>query len=294
MRNILIFLIAGILFIGCKESVEEDNNHLKDTTITEDFPGVVKVKNKVFNVPSPVQASYLVKEQDIRFDKSLLNNADNYVNYLTTFKQALNIGVYGANLGNLFIYDQLSESAQYFNVVKKLSEQVGVLNSIDRELLQKIEKNSDNKDSLTYLMSDIYKEIDAYLMENEQEDLGLLIIAGGWVESLYLLTKIAEENKNPEIISRIGEQKNPLNHIIELLHPYYNVKSDDFDYLHEELVDLSIVFEGIEETYTYEAPETDPENKITVIHSVTNYNITDEDLKEISEKVEKIRNWIIE
>ncbi len=283
-----------LVFSACDEDDNGKTDNNTDTIAVSDVPPIVKVKDKLFSVPSPMQASEFIKNKNIPFNMEYLNVPENYSKYLTTYKQALNIGVYGADLGNLFVYDQLSQSAQYFNVVKKLSEQVGVMNSINQQLLDRIEANSDNKDSLIFIISDIYREIDNYLVENDQQEIGGLIITGGWIESVYYLTKIIEKDRDPEIINRIAEQKSPLNNIIELLHPYYNEKSDEFDELIEQLVDLSVIFDGIEETYTYEPSETFPEKKLTVIHSTTTYSITDEEIQKISEKIDAIRSKIIE
>lgn len=293
MKKTIFLFFISLIVISCNEEVDQNINK-PDTSDIPIIPGLVKVRNKVFSVPSPIQASILVKDLNIPFYEDFLNSPDNYVKYLTSFKQSVNIGVYGANLGNLFIYDQLSESAYYFSVIKKLAEQVGVLNSLNQSLFDRIEDNSNNKDSLIFIMSDIFKDIDSYLLENNQEQIGVLIIAGGWIESLFLLTKIASVTNKPEVNLRIGEQKSPLNNIIDLLQPYYNSGNPDIDYLIEKLVDLSIVFEDIEEVYTYSPPETDPQNKITVINSVTTYNISADDLNLISEKIENLRTWLIE
>ncbi len=290
----IFFLIPFcILHFSCKN----DKNNVENLPDTNSFdynsPQIVKIENKVFSVPSPMQASALVKDKNIPFDPDLLNKASNHVKYLTSFKQALNIGVYGADMGNLFLYDQLSQSAEYFSVIKNLSEDVGIMNSINESVLNRIENNNTNRDSLMYIISEVYREIDSYLLENEQGELGILIITGGWVESIFMLTKIAETTKDPEIISRIGEQQNPLNNLIELLQPYYGQKSDDFDYLLEALVELSITFDAIEATYVYEEPVVDEINKTSIINSTTTYNITQEQLTDITDKISKLREWII-
>lgn len=293
-KLLLLFISLSLVFNSCVDKETENNNSLPDTS-GNDYTGpqIVKIDDKVFSVPSPMQASMLVKEKNIAFNADLLNSAENYTKYLTSFKQALNIGVYGANLGNLFIYDQLSKSAEYFNVIKILSEQVGVLNSINEAVLERIEKNNNNRDSLMYIISEIYRQIDSYLLENEQEELGVLIITGGWIESIYMLSDIVADNHDPEIISRIAEQQKPLSNLIELLQPHYEQKSEEFDFLLESLVDLSIVFDGIEATYVYEAPTINPETKTTIINSTTTYNISEEQLALIKEKVIKLRMWII-
>ncbi|MBN2894103.1 MAG: hypothetical protein JXL97_19690 [Bacteroidales bacterium] len=295
MKKIL-FLLISVLFIvsSCNEDENNNSTNNPDTSLNNySGPEMVKINDKIFSVPSPIQASALVKEKNIPFNPDLLNKTDNYTKYLTSFKQALNIGVYGANLGNLFIYDQLSQSAEYFNVIKKLSEQVGVMNSINEALIKRIENNNDNRDSLMYIISEVYRQIDSYLLENDQEELGVLIIAGGWIESLFLLTQIIQTDRDPAIISRIGEQQTPLDNLIELLQPHYGQKSEEFDFLLESLVNLSIIFDAIEVKYIYEAPTIDPENNLTIINCTTTYNISDEELVVISEKIEELRSWII-
>lgn len=295
MKNkILYFLIALIFVISCKNKNDNTKDNLVDSNEIQNYLQIVKINNKVFSVPSPLQATMLIKEKNITFNQDLLNIPENHSKYLTSFKQSLNIGVYGANLGNLFLYDQLSQSAEYFNVIKKLAEQVGIMNSINEATLERIESNTENRDSLMYIISDIYREIDSYLLENDQEDLGALIITGGWIESIYLLTKIVSEKKDPEIISRIGEQKKPLANIIELLQPFYEIKSDEIDKLIEALINLSIIFDAIDENYIYEKPQTFPDKKLTIINSSTIYNISEEKLIQISTEIETLRNWIIE
>ncbi len=280
--------------MSCKKKSDSTITDIDTDSVSEILPNLVKVKNKLFSVPSPLQLSDYIQKENIVFDIELLNSPDNYSRYLTTTKQALNIGVYGADLGNLFVNDQLSESAKYFSVVKMLAEQVGVMNSIDEKLLDRIDKNNQNKDSLIYLMSDVYKEIDNYLTGNDQQDIGILIIVGGWVESLYYLCKIAENYNNPDLYDKIAEQKNPLNNILALMQPFYNQKDSDYDKLLENLTNLSIIFDSIEEIYTYKAPENIPQEKLTIIHSTTTYNITEEQVKDINKQITDIRNWIIE
>ncbi len=48
-----------------------------------------------------------------------------------------------------------------------------------------------------------------------------MIVTGGWVEALYIATKIFEDNPgNVEIMDRIAEQKYSLNSLISLLSNY--------------------------------------------------------------------------
>jgi len=293
LRSIYLLLILSFLFVSC-DNEKEDNNEEEqiDSSIREN-PTLVKVNNRLFSVPSPFQVAILVKDNKIPFNKSLLNPERNQINYTTSFKQALNLGIYGADLSYLNIYEQLPDVASYFAVVKVLSNELGITSTVDEKTLRRIEENSSNKDSLLTILSSMYRDADAFLFNNDRNEIGLLILSGGWIESLYIMTQTLNKYKNQEIINRIGDQKYPLDNLIELLRPYYGKLSDDFDTYLEELVDLATVFDGVVIEYKYVEPEVDVENKITIIKSTTKTIINEYQLTEITKSINKIRNKII-
>jgi len=293
---ILFISISFVSFWGCGGCGTENNDEKNDTlnVIDTKDPTLVKFNGRLFSVPSPFQVAMLVKDANVPYNKDLLNPTNNQSNYTTNFKQALNLGVYGANLGYLNIYDQLPDAASYFAVVKILSKELGIMNSFNEVTLKRIEANNNNRDSLIYIISTIYRDADAYLMNNQRNDISVLILAGGWIESLYLITQSLKQTKNQALVDRIGEQKHPLDNLIELLRPYYGKESDEFDQFLEQLVDLATVFDGVVIEYVYEPPTIDVANKTTTINSKSKTIITDYQLKTITETVANLRKKIIE
>lgn len=296
-RTIIILLLgfSVSIILSCNSS-GSNNKSNKDTienAIDPNAPTVVKFNGRLFSVPSPLQISMLVKDLNLPYAKEFLNPTSNQHDYTTSLKKALNLGIYGTDLGYLNIYEQLPDAASYFSVVRSLSEKIGIMNSFNEATIKRIENNNNNKDSLIYILSTIYRDADAYLMNNDQNEIGVLILAGGWVESLYFLTSYLEQTNDQEIINRIGEQKNPLNNLIALLSPYYGQQSSEMDKFIEDLATLSEVFDGVVVEYTYAPAETDEKNKITVINSKTKTVITEYQLKQIKEQVNQIRSWIV-
>ena len=289
----LMIFIFTLLILSCNDNDNENNETDQiDSSLLEN-PTLVKVNNRLFSVPSPFQVAILVKNNKIPYNKELLNPVSNQINYNTSFKQSLNLGIYGADLSYLNIYEQLPQVASYFAVIKVLSNELGISSTIDKKTIKRIEDNSSNKDSLLMILSHMYRDADAFLFNNDRNEIGLLILSGGWVESLYIMTETYEKYKNKEIINRIGDQKYPLDNLIELLRPYYGKISDEFDIFLEELVDLATVFDGVEIEYNYVEPEVDVENKTSTIRSTTETIINDYQLKKISEIITKMRNKII-
>ena len=292
---IILLFIPLFLFTNCNNKSNEENTNLDSLdNIDPNSSNIIKFQGKIFSIPSPVQASILFKELNIIYNSEFANPIDNHTKYLTRFKQSLNFGVYGANLTYLQIYEQYQLASSYFGIIKKLGEELGLMNSFNEKIIKRIENNSENNDSLVYIFASIYREIDSYLLNNSRNEIGALIIAGGWLESLYLMTNSIENTQSQEIINRIGEQKNPLENLIELLQPFYNTNSDEFDKLLEMLVELEELFYDIIIEYSYEEPIVIPEEKLTIINSSTKITIPEEKLRKIITKTKEIRNWVIE
>ena len=289
LATILLFLISS-----CGNS--SDNNE-KEQIVEEVFDedptdNLYKFNNTLFSVPSPYEISILMKEAGIEYNPDLINSVGNSVNYTSSFLKAINLGVYGSDLAYLNMNEQIPEATKYFATIKILAEELQLSGSFDASIIKRIEDNIANEDSLLNILSRVYRNTDKYLKDNQRQDLGVLVITGGWIESLYFLTEIAQSTNNEKIKARLGEQKFPLDNLIKILTPYYN-KSEDHTQLIESLIDLAYVYDGIDIEYTYAEPETDKENKITVINSSTKLLMNQEHISMITEKIRKIRDLLI-
>jgi hypothetical protein len=302
-RKKYVFLAAvGAMAAGCAGNVGGGNN-ANSTDSTKTTPqtqgldpsrsALLKVNNRLFNVPSPMQLATMLKGFGQPYHREILSDVGKRGNYTTTFKQALNVGVYGADLGYINAYDQLPDATAYFGAVRSLTTELGVLNTFNEQTMERIERNSGDKDSLMYIASMVYRESDAYLMNSERNEVGALIIAGGWVEGLYLLTHICTVDQMSESqFQIIGQQKHPLNNLIELLRPYYGTVGKDYDSFLEKLSEVANIYDAINVKYTYKPAETDEEGKITVINSESQVMIEKQHVLAIADKVERIRESI--
>lgn len=292
IKFIVFGLAAMFLFWSCTSQEEKDKEKELEVKIDSSASMLVKFNNTLFSVPSPYQMALLAKEQKIDFNKDFLNPTSNMNKYTTDFKKALNLGVYGANLGYINIYEQNPDAITYFAVVKSLASQLNIIGAFNPKTISRIEKNMGNKDSLLYIISGTYRSADQYLKDNKRDDMGVLILAGGWIESVHIIIDIAKKQKNQEIIDRIGEQKHPLDNLIKILSPYYN-QSEDFAKLLDSLIDLAYDFDGIDFKYKYEEPVVDVKTKTTTVGGKTEVIISNEQLKIISDKITRIRQNIV-
>ncbi len=157
--------------------------------------------------------------------------------------------------------------------------------------MKRFEANMGVQDSLLSLMGDAYKESNRFFKDSEQEEVGALVLCGGWIEALHYSTVIAENDGADVIKKRIAEQKGSLENLIKLLQRH--TETEEIAEFVSELIDLYYLFDDVETTYVWKEPATDEESKTTVINSTTETSITAEQLSAIARKVKSIRNHII-
>lgn len=288
----IIFFILLISFSACRSEQDKKTENEEQATEIDTSTLLLKYNNNLFTVPSPFQATYTIRKHDIEFDEELLNPVKHAGEYSTSFKKALNIGVYGTDLGYLHVHNQRKETTAYFKVIHELSRDLRIIDALSTREIHEIENQLEEQDSLIYLLADVYRNFDSYLRENNRHKIGALIITGGWIESNYMLSRILQDTKNRSLINRLGEQKKILDNLIELLSSYY-YESQDYTNLIDALVDLAYEFDGIIYNYYYEEPIVKENEKLTIIRSRSNVVISKYHLNSIAEKLAQIRNNII-
>ncbi|MGL4596552.1 MAG: hypothetical protein ACRCYO_03430, partial [Bacteroidia bacterium] len=129
----------------------------------------------------------------------------------------LNLGIYGADLSFAGIFDQHTEAMLFLTAARKLADQLHVGNAFGEGTRKRLEANVNNRDSILSVISDAYWDCDATFKENQMRETSVLMMAGGWVEGLYLACKIAETTNNNDIRVRIVEQRYSLESLIGIL-----------------------------------------------------------------------------
>jgi hypothetical protein len=247
----------------------------------------------MFNIPSPIQMASLLRAKVGTFNENLLTDPENVGNYVTEYKRALNMGIYGADLGYATIYENNVKAVSYLSSIETLSDDLGISGAFDRDLLERFIENGNDQDSMLVIMSEGYRKGDQYLKENEEHDIAVLVLTGGWIESLYFASVSFEETKDQEIANRIGEQKTSLQTLIDLLTEFEKKEPGTYEALIADLTELQGYFNEIEFDYTYVPPVHDEANMETTFKGKTLVKINNSVLKKIITKIKSIRTNMI-
>lgn len=289
----LLLLGASLTLSACGGSeTDTDEVSFTDTTTAKSEKDS-KAQNVFYSIPSPVETTSLLKAAGAKYNSAYLNPIENVSKYSSVKSKALNLGIYGADLSFTSMFDKTQESMLYLRCTNKLATGLGISGSFDEKTTERIEANMENRDSLLSIISDSYWNADSYLKENGQPGVSALIIAGGWVEGLYIATKIATDTKNEDVSTRIGEQKLSLDNLMALLDSYKSDNEAVAD-IYALMSPLKAVYDGIKVEPTETTVSTDKEKGVTTIGNNASYKITADQLKQISDKAAEIRNKMIQ
>ena len=292
--NTILLTLSIALLVSCgqSETDQHEQNSSEATAEIDSSNVMMNIGGSIFSIPSPIQSTMLMSQVGAEFNGNMLNPKENVDNYSSDFLKAVNLGVYGCDLGYTAAYENNDLSLKYLATIRNLAADIDLENAFDENLIERFSNNFSNRDSMFVLVSQAYKGADNYLKENDKDDVAALVLAGGWIEANYLSSILIKETKNQEISLRLIEQKNALHTLINMLEQLGS--NDDYWDLSAELEELYHLYDSVEYTTAYVPSVTDFENKTTTIKSKREINVTDDQLSAIVEKLVLIRNEIIQ
>ena len=298
MRIVIIGLILIILSAcGSGKKPDEqafleslDSAKTEGPTISEEVIG-----NILQSIPSPLEISMLLKESGKKYNVGYLNSADNRSKYNSNYKKALNLGIYGTDLGYTNIYEQNQDGVKYMEAIKDLADGLNIGQFFDIETVGRLATNSKNLDSLLLITTQNFNSINHYLQTQSRANLSVLLLTGGWLEALHVTCEVAKASPgNTQLHETIGGQKIILENIMLLL-SFYKDSDQNMASLLKDMEELKKVFDKVNITYTYKESTFEIVDGVMVIkdNSSSTIQITPEDISNIKSIVDNIRNKII-
>ena len=296
MRVLLTgILVAFLVACGSKKPDEQaflqslDSAKNTGPTIDEEV-----ISSILQQIPSPLEISVLLKESGTKYNFAILNTPDNLSKYNNNFKKALNLGVYGTDLGYTNIYEQNQDGIKYLSSIKSLADGLNIGQFFDVETIGRLATNSKNLDSLLLITTQNFNSINHYLQTQSRANLSVLLLTGGWIEAMQITCQVASKDpNNKELMEKIGEQKIILEQIVLLLSFYKD--DENMASLLKDMEELKAAFDKINIIYTYKESTMEIVNGVATIkdNSTTTIDITTADVENIKTLTNSIRTKII-
>jgi hypothetical protein len=213
-----LFAVLLVFFTSCGSGEKNDELLSSDETAVPQMEESRFNAQNVFNsLPDKNQVMSLIEANRIEYNPDLLNDPNAVKKYGVEFYKAANLGIYGSDLIISSSFDQTQESMVFLKCVNVLAQALGVSVAFDQRLWERIEANNNNKDSVLEIVTGAFKKVDEILKYNNRPGTSAVILAGCWIEGLYVSSRIAETINEEKTIKAIVQQKESLKNLIVMV-----------------------------------------------------------------------------
>jgi hypothetical protein len=244
---ITMLILSSISYTSCKNRATEKQQAKEEMEKVDSLKG--QIESNVYPLPTSAEVIKMLTDLEVGYSIGISNPVENTKKYFSSTTRAINLGVYGADLSYVTLYNMQQEVINYMSAIRSLANELNMSKIYNEDLYEKIKLNFDNRDQLVDILTKAFNETYGYLSDNDQQALALLVVGGAWVEGMYLTTNVSEAAYQVAGISKVLiEQKKSFELYLELTQPYLSDPSiSDFVKLLEP---IKKVYEGLSTSLT--------------------------------------------
>ena len=294
MKKIIypILFFISLMFFSC--SLENDDNNQDRVEEKLVLDQNEKMEAVYYSIPSPMETTIILKRNYPKFSANLLFPDINIHEIHDNQIRALILGIISTDLNYAMLSERKLETNRLINKVIEIAQILHLDGVVNSSIKDRIEKNLNNKDSMQIIIGNTFWEIENKLKEDHKEELSALIVAGGWIEGLYLATNMANmDSSNKPLQNIIADQKIVHENLIELISDF---TFEDLiqENLIAELINMKAIFQKISIVeIERNSPIITEKNDEMVIGNYFNLKFEKEDLKEIHNLISNLRQTIL-
>lgn len=214
----IIIAAFALSLASCGNGEKQDDNIVVDENTKQAVQETKLNAQNVFNsMPDRQIILKLIDDNKIEYNPDFLNDPNSVSKYTVEFYKAANLGIYGSDLSIANSFDQTQESMVFLKCVNSLAANIGVNGAFDQAMFDRMEANRENKDSTLEIITAAFKKADEILKVNNRPATSAVILAGCWVEGMYVSCQIAKTPNGEKVIPTIIEQGESLKNLIIML-----------------------------------------------------------------------------
>ena len=223
---ITILVTVAIIITSCRRT--EKGSHITAPVFSTYHPespdDTSKIREIYYGLLTPAEVCNIFERLGIPFNDTIILQTENQDLYMSSYKAAMNLGVYGVDMGYMKLFGINWQTISYFNTIKTLSERLNMPDEFLAKAIKGVDPEMSNADSLTSLMTEAYQKIDDHLRQEGSEGTLGLMLMGGWIEAMYLASQLAYNpaKPDPEVVGKLAEQKYSLMSLLSFMKNYYD------------------------------------------------------------------------
>lgn len=286
----LLSVLILLLTISCINKPGQNDQVQQDTLsgfTQEDEPEIY------FRFPTPEEMFRFINQDEVSYDFSILNPPENAKKYLDTRSKALNLGIYASDLAFTTLAGKSSEASEYFETIYSLTVDLRISSALEKELVKRIRKNLDNVDSLLMISRESYFDIVDYLVEYNKEMTLSIISVGAYIEAFYIaLNTVEEYEADNKEIQRIAEQKYAFENLVYFIYRFKD--QPNMAQIVSYVDEINTIFDKFEKENVSKSTVLKNQDGNLVFEGGNEISITEDQFKELKEKINTIRQEIVE
>lgn len=218
---------SGFFFTSCGGGEEAANTELTDVEQTTDtISSEVRINFDLVrvNIPSPSVLTGKLNAAKINYNKSFLLSPSKSGSFTSNYQKAVGLGAFGSDLGIAAAYNQPQDALEYLGQMGKLAGDLGISAAFDPEFSKELISNISKPDTFQLMLDKAFDKAERNLRSNQRVATTVLLVAGGWIESLYTsvegLNTNASGTNTKGIYADISTHCHSFEYIFQLMDAY--------------------------------------------------------------------------
>lgn len=239
----------ALVLISCGEDSEpvdtiDLETGVEDLDVSLEALHLEDGEERIFVMPAPLQVATALNLHGVEYNRDIVIDPPFENSNLPKFIKAFNMGAHVIDLGYCSIYGEGESAVALLQALRAMGDDLGV-DGYNEDIVNRFELNQDDADSLSYLILEGYEMAHEYIRQNKREEMGLVVLAGSWMEGLYLTCQYPELENNERFYTLLAQQKYYLENLIILMSRFEEEEVQDIVY---RLKKLYVLFDGLDTT----------------------------------------------
>lgn len=271
VKSILLLAAIALFAVSCNNSAKKNKgttSNGKEASVEVEEFNVIKIKDQIVetiqNSPKAAEVAEMLSDAGASYILDLTVPIKDAEKLMTTTQMSLGLGMYAFDFQYANTYNRSDVVSAIGDIELQLIKKLGLEGDLtsSQNYIGRIKENSDNKDSVDYLVTQSMNFVNQKMAKSDRPDVYALSVIGANVEALHVLSQMAGlAADNSELIALMSKQKERAKTVFTLLElmsgdesvkpyyekmvPVYNYMKDLTSFGDKELKEVSPMIEAL-------------------------------------------------
>ncbi len=193
-KNFTLILIASVgalpFLPSCNNETADDKpqyDYKRDDSLSSDY--LRELGSFRVGMEQIASLNESLSSEKYSYNSQMLNPTAKVSTYNNSKVQAVNLGIYLSDLSFASAFNQTQDMRNFTDAVFQIAQKLGIQSAFNKELFEQL-TSSDTTIDKSKLFTKAFRHLQDNMHSNERSYLMALMIAGGWVESIYLASSV--------------------------------------------------------------------------------------------------------